>query len=118
MIEGAVNAAYEAVVALRLKAPDGRTRDIDAVVDTGYSGFLTLPTALVAEMGLPFAYIGQAFLANDAEVDFDVHYVTVLWDDQPREVEADATGSNPLVDMHDLNIQVRRGGCGLIEAVA
>ena len=110
------------MVALRLKAPDGRTRDIEAVVDTGYSGFLTLPTALVAEMGLPFAYIGQAFLANDAEVDFDVHYVTVLWDDRARDVEADATGSTPLVgmlvDMHDLNIQVRRGGCGLIEAVA
>ena len=46
MIEGAVNAAYEAVVALRLQGPDGRTRDIDAVLDTGYSGFLTLLTAL------------------------------------------------------------------------
>ena len=123
MIEGAVNPAYEAVVALLLQGPDGRTRDIEAVVDTGYSGFLTLPTALVAELGLPFAYMGQAFLANDAEVDFDVHYVTVLWDDQPRDVEADATGSTPLVgmlllDMHDLSIQVRNGGRVLIEAMA
>ena len=92
-------------------------------MDTGYSGFLTLPTALVAELGLPFAYIGQAFLANDAEVDFDVHYVTVLWGDRPRDVEADATGSTPLVGMlllgmHDLNIQVRRGGRALMEAMA
>ena len=123
MIEGAVNAAYEAVVALRLQGPDGRTRDIEAVVDTGYSGFLTLPTALVAELGLPFAYMGQAFLANDSEVDFDVHYVTVLWDDQPRDVEADATGSTPLMgmlllNMHDLSIQVRNGGRVLIEAIA
>ena len=123
VIEGAVNPAYEAVVALLLQGPDGRTRDIEAVVDTGYSGFLTLPTALVAELGLPFAYMGQAFLANDAEVDFDVHYVTVLWDDQPRDVEADATGSTPLVgmlllDMHDLSIQVRNGGRVLIEAMA
>ena len=123
MIEGAVNPAYEAVVALLLQGPDGRTRDIEAVVDTGYSGFLTLPTALVAELGLPFAYMGQAFLANDAEVDFDVHYVTVLWDDQPRDVEADATGSTPLVgmlllDMHDLSIQVRNSGRVLIEAMA
>ena len=121
MIEGAVNSAYEAAVAFRLQGPDGRTRDIEAVVDTGYSGFLTLPTALVAELGLPFAFMGQAFLANDAEVDFDVHYVTVLWDDQPRDVEADATGSTPLVgmlllDRHNLNIDVEDGGRVLIQA--
>ena len=123
MIEGAVNAGHEAMIALRLRGPDGRTSDIEAVVDTGYSGFLTLPTALVAELGLPFAYMGQALLANDAEVDFDVYYVTVLWDGQPRDVEADATGSTPLVGMlllgmHDLSIQVRDGGRVLIEAMA
>ena len=123
MIEGAVTAGYEAVIALRLQGPDGRTTDIEAVVDTGYSGFLTLPDALVAELGLPFAYMGKALLANDAEVDFDVYYVTVLWDDQPRDVEADATGSTPLVgmlllEMHDLSIQVRDGGHVLIEAAA
>ena len=92
-------------------------------MDTGYNGFLTLPPGLVAELGLPFAYMGQAFLANGAEVDFDVHYVTVLWDGQPRDIEADATGSAPLVGMllldgHDLSIQVRNGGRVLIQAAA
>ncbi len=115
MIEGIVNAAHEAIVSLSVQGPEGRTRDIEAVVDTGYSGFLTLPTALVAELGLPFAYIGRAFLANDDEVRFDVHDVTVLWDGQPRHIKADVTGSTPLVgmlllDKHDLNIQVRTGG--------
>ena len=90
-------------------------------MDTGYSGFLTLPTALVAELGLPFAYIGQAFLANDTEVDFDVHYVTALWDGQPRDIEADATGSAPLVgmlllDKHNLSIDVEDGGSVVIQA--
>ncbi len=123
MIQGAVNAAYEAVVPLPLQAPEGWTRDIEAVVDTGYSGFLTLPPELVDELGLPFAYMGQAFLANDAEVDFDVHYATVLWDGQPRDIEADATGSTPLVgmlllDKHSLNIEVERGGRVVIQARA
>ena len=121
MIEGAVNAIYEAIIPLRLQGPDGRTRDIEAVVDTGYTGFLILSPALVAELGLPFAYMSQAFLANDTEVEFDVHHVTVLWDDQPREIEVDATGSTPLVGMllldgHDLNVQVRNGGRVLIQA--
>ena len=123
MIQGEVNAAYEAVVTLPLQDPEGRTRDIEAVVDTGYSGFLTLPPGLVDELGLPFAYMGQECLANDDEVDFDVHYVTVLWDGQPRDIEADATGSTPLVGMllldgHNLNIEVESGGRVVIQARA
>ena len=121
MIQGMVNDAYEAVVSLSLQGTVGQSRDIEAVIDTGYTGFLTLPATLVAELGLPFAYIGRAFLANDDEVTFDVHDVTVLWDGRPRHIKADATGSTPLVGMllldnHSLNIQVERGGPVVIDA--
>ena len=121
MIPGVVNASHEAVVTLSLQGPDGQVQDIEAVVDTGYSGFLTLPTTLVAELGLPFAYVGWAFLANDDEVAFDVHDVTVIWDGQPRHIKADATGSAPLMGMllldnHDLNIEVVNGGRVVIQA--
>ena len=123
MIQGVVNDAYEAVVALSLQGPEGQAQDIEAVIDTGYSGFLTLPTALVTELGLPFAYIGRAYLANDDEVSFDVHDVTVLWDGEPRHIKADATGSTPLVgmlllDRHNLKIEVEHGGRVVIEARA
>ena len=121
MIQGVVNDAHEAVVTLSLRGPTGRVRDIEAVIDTGYTGFLTLPTTLVTEIGLPFAYIGRAFLANDDEVSFDVHDVTVLWDGLPKHIKADATGSTPLVgmlllDKHDLNIEVESGGRVTIQA--
>ena len=121
MIQGVVNASHEAVVTLSLQGPDGQVQDIEAVVDTGYSGFLTLPTTLVAELGLPFAYVGWAFLANDDEVAFDVHDATVIWDGQPRHIKADATGSTPLMGMllldnHDLNIEVVNGGRVVIQA--
>lgn len=121
MIEGVVNAAYEAVVSLSLQGAEGRTHDIEAVVDTGFTGFLTLPPALVADLGLPFAYVGRAYLANDEEVEFNAHDVTVLWDGRPRRVRAAATGATPLVGMllldgYDLNIQVRGGGRVVIQA--
>lgn len=64
MIEGVVNSSYEAIVALLLRGPDGDARDIEAVIDTGYNGFLTLPPRLVAELGLPFVTSAQAILAN------------------------------------------------------
>ncbi|MDE2781273.1 MAG: clan AA aspartic protease [Chloroflexota bacterium] len=121
MIEGMVNAAYEAVVSLSLQGAEGQTQDIEAVVDTGYTGFLTLPPALVDELELPFAYVGRAFLANDDQVEFHVHDVTLLWDGEPRDIEADATGSTPLVGMlllngHDLKTQVGDGGRVMIQA--
>lgn len=92
-------------------------------MDTGYSGFLTLPAGLAAEFELPFAYLGQELLANNDEVTFDVHDVTVLWDDQQRHIKADATGSTPLMGMamldnHNLTIEVVSGGPVVIEARA
>lgn len=123
MIEGVVNAAYEAIVTLLLRGPTGEAREIEAVIDTGYSGFLTLPSALVAEMGLPLRGRGRAFLANGDEEGFDVHGVTILWDGRPRFIEADAMGPVPLagmslLDMHDLSIQVRDGGRVVIQPMA
>ena len=121
MIRGVVNASHEAVVPLSLQGSDGQVQDIEAVIGTGYSGFLTLPTALVAELGLSFAYIGWAFLANDDKVAFDVHDVTVIWDGQSRHIKADATGSTPLVgmallDRHSLYVEVENGGRVVIQA--
>ena len=60
MIEGAVNAAHEAVVGLRVRGPSGRTRDVRAVVDTGFSRFLTVTPAMVTELGLDYRSRGRA----------------------------------------------------------
>ena len=122
MIEGVVNAGREAVVTLPLQGPEGQAREVEAVIDTGYSGFLTLPPALATELGISYVGNGHAYLANDAEVEFDVYDVTVLWDGQPRDIEADMTGSTPLVgmlllDKHNLNIDVESGGRVLIQAL-
>ena len=56
MIEGVVNAAYEAVVTLPLRGQTGQGRDIEVVIDTGYNGFLSLPPALVEELGAASPY--------------------------------------------------------------
>ena len=64
MIEGTVNIAYEAVVPLAVRGPAGRVRDIKAVIDTGYDGFLILWPVLVRDLGLPFVTSGQSTLAN------------------------------------------------------
>ena len=120
MIEGVVNAAHEAVVILPVQGPAGLVREIEVVIDTGYSGFLTLPPSLVEELGLPFRFRGRAFLTNGSEETFDVYGVTTLWDGQPRYVEADAVGPTPLagmslLDRHNLSIDVADGGRVVIQ---
>ena len=122
MIEGTVNARREAAVDLHIQGPDGRTLEIEAVVDTGYTRSLTLPMAEVAELGLPYANVGQAKLANDSVVEFPVHRATVIWDGQPRAIDADITGTTPLIGMllmdgYNLNVDVKVGGRVVIQEV-
>ena len=54
MISGWVNAFREAVVRLPVQGARGREQAIEAVLDTGFNGYLTLPPELIAELGLPF----------------------------------------------------------------
>ena len=122
MIEGFVNANHEAVLPLSLRGPEGQAREVNAVIDTGHGGSLTLPPALVAELGLPYAFSSRATLAGNTEVGFRVHRVTVLWDSKPLHTEADAAGSTPLVgmtllDAHSLHMEIANDGRVAIQPI-
>ena len=121
MIEGTVNTAYEAVVSLPLRGPAGQARDVDAVVDTGFTRFLTLPHTMVAELGLGYRGVNRVILADGSETTLEVYGVTVLWDGQPRVVVAYASDTTPLIGMsllhrHNLNVEVEDGGRVWIQA--
>ncbi len=121
MITCQVNIDMEPVVALRLQGPGGRERVIEATIDTGFNGFLTLPPNLVQDLALRRVSRGRAIVANGARQLFDICAVTVLWDGQPRYIEADSLRNEPLIGMgllkgHDLLIQVEVGGSVVIEA--
>ena len=122
MIEGFVNANLEAVVTIPLLGPAGQTREVAAMVDTGFNGYLTLPPTLVAELGLSVVGDGEAILADGREVAFDVYSVTVVWDGQPRYVETAAVGIDALVgmmllDRHSLFVEVADGGRVVLQAM-
>ena len=122
MIRGTVNAAYEAVVSLPLRGPAGQARDMDAVVDTGFTRFLTLPSAMVSELGWGYRGVNSVILADGSETTLEVYGVTVLWDGQPREVVAYVSDTTPLIGMsllqrYNLNVDVADGGRVVIQPI-
>jgi len=120
MIEGTVNARREAVVHLLIQGSNGRVVEIEAVVDTGFGGLLTLPAALVAELALPYSHASQVTLADNTVAELPIHRVAVLWDGQQRIIRTHITGSRPLIGMtlldgYSLRVDVKVGGRVVIE---
>ncbi len=53
MLIGRVNSEREAVVSIEVLGPDEQAVVVEAGIDTGYNGFLTLPRTLIEELSLP-----------------------------------------------------------------
>jgi clan AA aspartic protease len=121
MITGMVNANREATIHL-LVGPQNHQQEIEAIIDTGFTGFLTLPPLLVTTLGLSWL-CGQPGILADGRVEyFDVYMATVIWDGQPRTVEVEAADTDPLVGMgllehHALRIDILNGGSVTITAL-
>ena len=115
MIEGAVDAAYQAVVGLVAIGPWGQRREIDVVIDTGFTGYMTLPPELVSELGLAETG-GQLMLLADGNLThLEAYHAVVVWDGIARYVRVSVTDNTPtigmsLLDGYDLFMQVREGG--------
>jgi len=115
MMTGTVNSDLEPLLWLTIHDAGDRARDVEAVIDTGLNGFLTLPPALIAALGLPWLCRQQGQLADGSFLTFDVHVLTVLWHGQPRAVEVEAADARPLLGMamirgSELRIQAVPGG--------
>jgi len=115
MITGAVTVHREAVIRLAVRCPAGHEQQIEAVVDTGFDGWFSLPPALIALLGLAWRRRGRALLADGRDTVFDIYEGTLLWDGSPRRVAVDEASTAPLVGMalldgYELNVQVRSGG--------
>jgi clan AA aspartic protease len=75
MMQGYVNIGYEAVISLVIKH-NNRLKSINAVIDTGFTGFLSLPQSIIDELELPWSYSDFATLGDGSETLFDVHDAT------------------------------------------
>jgi predicted aspartyl protease len=84
MLTGRVTTGREAVVSIVLLGPGDRRVPIEATIDTGFNGYLTLPPSLVSDRALPFAGSTLATLGDARTASLDLFFAAVEWHDGPR----------------------------------
>lgn len=122
MMTGIVNAGLEPMLQLTVFDVVNQQFVVEALVDTGFNGFLTLPPSLIAALGLPWLCRQQGELADGSIMVFDVHEAFVEWHGMAQSVEIEAADAQPLVGMSlirgsELRIVVMDGGSMTIREV-
>lgn len=113
MINGVVK-SNAATVRVRVKGSAG-TREILAIIDTGFTSLLTLPSSTITELGLRWQTVDRAMLADGSVLLVPVYEATIRWDGVDRPILVHQSDVNPLIGMkllrgYELRIQAFSGG--------
>ncbi|MGL4621187.1 MAG: clan AA aspartic protease [Chroococcidiopsis sp.] len=122
MILGNVNTNREAIIQIAVLSDSKQIKAVKTVIDTGYTGDLMLPKAIINELGLTLRGIQDAILGDGSLKMFEMYAGSVIWDGQVRRVEVNASETEFLVGMglleeYKLEIDGRPGGIVRITAL-
>src|SRR5205814_514266 len=101
----------------------GNQHEIEAVLDTGFNGSLTLPPAKILELGLPYRSQSSAVLADGSVGRLSVYSATAIWDGMPKPITVESLDTSPLLGMallinFDLQVRVAVGSLARLTAVS
>lgn len=99
MITGEVTSDREAIIRLSIRGPLEPRLDVDFVIDTGFTDYMTLPRGLVDRLGLPLRETANFTLADGSHAVMDLFRIDVLWDGTSRGALVAAAEGTPLVGM-------------------
>lgn len=120
MMIGVVSAMREATVQLTIRGIGIGDITVDAVLDTGFNGYMTLPAAVISGLGLNSQGVRRAILGDGSAVVLVVYRAEVTWDGQSRPVQVLAAEGSALIGMaliqgHRVTLDVIAGGPLTIE---
>ena len=78
---------------------EGQPRSLEVVLDTGFTGYLTLPSESISQLGLPSVGQRTFELANGELFDFRVYLGSLSWHGRPSDVLVLQSDSVPLLGM-------------------
>jgi predicted aspartyl protease len=115
MITGFVNDDLEPIISVLLRGSEGKIYSQDAIVDTGFNGWLSLPPHSIAKLNLTWKRRGLAILGDGSECIFNIFEAVILWDGVFVTIPIDEADSEPLIGMslmlgYQLKVQVSVGG--------
>jgi clan AA aspartic protease len=99
MMQGFVNQNCEAIIRVVVGQANGPKQMIEAIIDTGFTGFLSLPSFIIASLGLPWHFRDMGTLGDGSEVIFDMYKATIIWDGKNQVIDVAASEADPLVGM-------------------
>jgi clan AA aspartic protease len=114
MITGHVTATLEATIDLKIRGPNGE-QQVTALLDTGFNGFFTMHSALVAALGLSWFCRHQGHLADGSSQIIDAYEASIDWEGRTKTIEVLAIDAPSLAGMKllqgsELRIEVESGG--------
>ena len=112
MITGKITANREAIIELEIIGSNQKRENVEAVIDTGFNGYLTLSNDLINHLKLQLAGSRHVTLGDGNVVVLDMYLAKVLWHGQEREVLILEAEDGPLVGMSLLY-----GSCVMLEVV-
>jgi clan AA aspartic protease len=96
---GEVTAAKEAIVKLTVHGPQGQQQEVSAVLDTGYTEYVTLPPSTISALILPYQYSLPMYLADGNVIRVRVFDAVVHWMGQNRSIPIQETDGDVLLGM-------------------
>ena len=118
MMQGYVNKNCEATILVVVRH-NAKLKSINAVIDTGFTGFLSLPNDIITELGLPWSQRDRGTLGDGSEVLFDIYDAVAIWDGKSQEIEVNLAETDPLIGMsmlrgYRLQVDTIEGGLVVI----
>ncbi len=122
MMFGTVNNSCEAIIKVAVGRIGSPKITVDAVIDTGFTSFLSLPLAIITDLALPWHYRDVGTLGDGSEVIFEIYRAAVIWDEPNQIVDVAASDADPLVEMgllygFKLQMEAVEGGTVTLEAL-
>jgi clan AA aspartic protease len=123
MMQGIVDQNCEATIRLIVGNANSQRQMIDAVIDTGFTGFLTLPFSVLVDLNLRAYRREEGILGDGSTCIFDVYRGLVIWDGELRRIDINESDTEPLVGMsllygYRMQLDAIEGGTVTIQALS
>ena len=123
MIRGRVSGDARALVTVEILDGEGRPRALDVILDTGFTGYLTLPAEHIVGLGLPSVGQRTFELANGELFEFEAYLASVSWHGRRTDALTLKSDSAPLLGMtllwgSRITVDALNGGEVAIEELA